>query len=255
MDNYLSIAKQHNGIFREKDLTDVYTVDEIYSRIADGTFDDLYLGDYFTVSITTTLPDSTVKTEDVQLMIAGFNYYYNAGDTPLTKPHAVLIPRMPFETTAKMNDTNTTSGGYVSSYMHTTVLPCYAASLQKVLNNHLLTYRDWLTNQVNSSASMAGAGYTGSASGAAWTDVTLQLMNEVQIYGVMAFSSSAYDVGVGNRQLPVFKFITPVEYGRKSFWLRSVVASNMFALCEDSFFASCTGSKVEYYVRPIILFG
>jgi hypothetical protein len=257
MDNYLSIAEQHNGIFRGKDLTKVYTVAQIYSMVSSGKFDDLYLGDYFTVSITTTLPDETVKTENVSLMIAGFNYYYNCGNTALTKPHAVLIPRnYGFATTAKMNETNTTEGGYLNSYMHTTVLPCYAESLQEALGNHVLTYRDILTNKVTATAaSMAGAGFTGSATGWEWTYVTLQLMNEVQVYGTTAFSSSAYDVGVANRQLPVFKFITPVQYARYYFWFRSVVSSSYFAGCNSGGGADCYGASSALGVRPLILFG
>lgn len=31
-------ALNHNGIFRGKDLTNVYTVDQMYERIHDGTF-------------------------------------------------------------------------------------------------------------------------------------------------------------------------------------------------------------------------
>lgn len=43
----------HNGIFRGKDLSNVYTIDQMYSMIHSGKFDDIFLGDYFTKSITT----------------------------------------------------------------------------------------------------------------------------------------------------------------------------------------------------------
>ena len=36
----------HRNIYRGIDLTTKYTIDEIYSRVHDGSFDDLYLGDY-----------------------------------------------------------------------------------------------------------------------------------------------------------------------------------------------------------------
>lgn len=247
----------HNGIFRGKDLTNVYTVDELYSMIHSGNFDDLFLGDYINVSITTTLPDETVKTETVSLMIAAFDYYYNIGDTALTTHHIVLIPRgYGFATTAKMNETNTTTGGYLNSYMHQTVLPCYADSLRTALNNHLLSHRTILSNAVHTStASMAGAGITGAASGWEWTTVELQLMTEVQVYGTTVWSSSAYDVGVDNRQLPVFKFINPVHLGRNSFWLRSVVSSTGFAYCLYGGYAGTGGASDALYVCPQILFG
>ena len=250
-------AQSHNGIYRGKDLTNVYTVDQMYNMIHSGKVDDLFLGDYFTASITTTLPDETVKTENVTLMIAAFDYYYNVGDTALTTHHIVLIPRnQGFETGEKMNKTNTTEGGYLNSYMHQTVLPCYAESLKTALKNHLLSYRTMLTNKVTTTAaSMAGTGLTGSASGWELATVELQLMNEVQLYGTTVWSSSAYDVGMDNRKLPVFGFITPVQFGRNGFWLRSVVSGTHFALCNGYGSASSYGASGASYVRPIILFG
>lgn len=47
--------ENHNGIYRGKDLTNIYTVEQIYERVHDGSFEDLYLGDYFTVHLTTDL--------------------------------------------------------------------------------------------------------------------------------------------------------------------------------------------------------
>jgi hypothetical protein len=247
----------HNGIYRGKNLTGVYTIEQIYSMVHSGNFDDLFLGDYINVSITTTLPDETVKTETVSLMIAAFDYYYNCGDTAPTTHHIVLIPRgYGFATTAKMNETNTTTGGYLNSYMHQTVLPCYADSLRTALNNHLLSHRTMLSNAVNTSTpSMAGAGMTGAASGWEWATVKLQLMNEVQVYGTTVWSSSAYDVGVDNRLLPVFKFINSVHLDRASFWLRSVVSSANFAYCTNYGCANYGGASHALNVRPLILFG
>jgi hypothetical protein len=102
---------------------------------------------------------------------------------------------------------------------------------------------------------MAGVGMTGAASGWEWATVELQLMNEVQVYGTTVWSSSTYDVGVDNRQLPVFKFINPVHHGLNAFWLRSVVSSTSFAFCNAYGYASGTGASYALYVRPLILFG
>lgn len=246
----------HNSIYRGKKLS--YTVDELYKKVSAGDFSDLYLGDYITVSITTTLPDvAEPVTESVDLMIAGFDYYYNNGDTNLAAHHVVLIPRnQGFATTARMNATNTTEGGYLGSDMHQTVLPCYAESLKTALGGHLLSHRSWLTNKVTTSAaSMAGAGMTGSSSGGEWASVELQLMNEVQLCGTTVWSSSAYDVGVDNRQLPVFKFISGVQFGRSYFWLRSVVSSSAFTFCTYDGNVNFRDASIVSYVRPMILFG
>ena len=247
-------AQNHNGIYRGKFL-DIDN-EELSRRVQNG-FEDLYLGDYITRRITTTLPDGTVKTENVSLMIAAFNYYYNTGDTALTTPHIILIPRnQGFATAAKMNATNTTEGGYLNSYMNQAVLPCYATSLKTALNNHVLSHRSWLTKSTNTSTpSMAGAGLIGAANAAEWATVDLQLMDEVQVYGTTVWSSSAYDVGTDNRKLPVFDFITPAQFGRSPFWLRSVVSSTYFANCSNLGYATCTGASYASYVRPLIVFG
>lgn len=287
----------HNGIYRGKDLTNVYTIDQMYSMIHSGKFDDLFLGDYFTKSITTdiytvfsgsafeqgvtyyeqggTLTARTytatsdtepqtgkvyctklTKTENITLMFAGFDYYYNMGDTELTTHHAVLIPKTAFAATAKMNNSNTTVGGYFNSMMHQTTLPCYAASLKTALNNHLLSHRTVLPHAIGASIpSMAGAGLMGASSSWAWETVELQLMNEVQVYGSTVWSSSAYDVGCDNKLLPVFKFINPIQFGRSLFWLRSVVSSTNFALCSSHGAALATGASSASNVRPLILFG
>jgi hypothetical protein len=289
----------HNAIFRGKNLTNVYTIDQMYSMIHSGNFDDLFLGDYFTTSITTdimthftgtsfdsgtvyyersgadlnnwvwtettdTTPDASkvyatklTKTETATLMFAAFDYYYQTGDTSLSTHHAILIPRgYGFATTAKMNPTNTTAGGYFNSDMHQIVLPCYAKSLKTALNNHLLSHKTWLTTTVNTSTpSMAGAGMTGASSASVWETTELQLMNEVQLYGTMVWSSSAYEVGVDNEKLPVFNFINPVQYGRSYAWLRSVVSSTGFARCNVHGYATYDGASIASYVRPLILFG
>jgi hypothetical protein len=292
-------ALNHNGIYRGKDLTNIYTVDEMYARIHNGTFEDLYLGDYFTKSITTDIytkfggtefesgvtyyersgadlnnwtytetedaePDSSkayytklTKTENVTLMFAAFDYYYQMGDTACTTHHAILIPRTyGFATTAKMNPTNTTVGGYYNSEMHQTTLPCYAKSLKTALNNHLLSHRTILSNTINASTpSMAGAGFTGASTNWAWYTTELQLMSEQQVYGSRAWTSSAYDIGIDYRILPVFNFINPVLYGLGTFGLRSVVSSTYFSRCHYGGNASTDGASSASYVRPLILFG
>ena len=48
----------HNSIYRGKNLTGVYTIEQICSRISNGTFDDLFIGDYFDITISTSYTSS-----------------------------------------------------------------------------------------------------------------------------------------------------------------------------------------------------
>lgn len=83
-----------------KNLTNVYTVDEICQRISAGTFKDLYVGDYFDISITTDLGGA----ETVRCILAGFDVFWNNGDTAFTKHHAVIVPKDCFKTKSVMNN-------------------------------------------------------------------------------------------------------------------------------------------------------
>lgn len=290
--------ENHNGIYRGKDLTNIYTIEQIYERVHDGSFEDLYLGDYFTVHLTTDLytrftgatfeegvtyyemggtviartwtetQDETpqsgkvyatkqVVTEDVDLMIAAFDYYYNTGKPALLTHHAVLIPRgAGFATTARMNATNTAAGGYYGSDMHQITLPCYAKSLKAALENHIVSHKTQLTTAVNASTpSMAGAGFMGAASSVAMSDTELQLMSEVQLFGTTVLSSSWYDVMIDNEKFTVFNFVNTDFYDHSNFWLRPVVSSEAFAMCASTGAATGNNASASIGVRPIILFG
>lgn len=67
--------ENHNGIYRGKDLTNVYTIEQIYERVHDGSFEDLYLGDYFTVHLTTDLYTRFTGAA----FVAGTTYYEMGG--------------------------------------------------------------------------------------------------------------------------------------------------------------------------------
>lgn len=73
----------HNGIYRGKNLGTFTTVAEVEAfltehKVSEGLFTDLFIGDYFT------LQDGTYNKE---WEIAGFDTYFNKGDTAFTSHH------------------------------------------------------------------------------------------------------------------------------------------------------------------------
>lgn len=252
-------AAAHNSIYRGKNLTNVYTEDEICKRISSGTFEDLYIGDYFDISITTDLGG----TETVRCLLAGFDIFWNNGDKAFTKHHAVIVPKDCFKTKAKMNNTNVTTGGYVGSAMYTTVLPVYQAALQTALNNHILSHRELLTTAVSTTGnSNAGAGLTGYASNREWKDCLIKLMSEIQVYGSTVLSSSFYDTGCDNIQFPLFRLAPNLKVAglghngsRWWYWLSAVASASAFALCYGSGVGDVTGAIGDGGVRPYFCIG
>jgi hypothetical protein len=95
-------AGSHNSIYRGKYLGNAVTEAQ-YAAIAAGTFDDMYIGDYWTIN-------------GVNWRIAHFDYWLHCGDTETTTHHVVVVPDTILYS-AKMNETNVTTGGYTYSLM------------------------------------------------------------------------------------------------------------------------------------------
>jgi hypothetical protein len=112
-----------SSIYRGKYLGDTYT-NEQKQAIANGSFDDLFVGDYWTIN-------------GVNWRIADFDYYYNIGDTNFTKHHVIIVPDTILYN-AQMNSTNSTSGAYTGSKMYTTNLNNARAMLDNAFGSSFI---------------------------------------------------------------------------------------------------------------------
>lgn len=172
----------------------------------------------------------------------------NSGDTSCTTPHLVIMPDAALYN-AKMNETNITTGGYVGSLMYTANL----ANAKTLVNSafgstNILTHREYLTNAVTNGYPSAGA----------WYDSTVELPNEIMMYGSLVFTPAGDGSFVPNRytidktQLALMKmyprFINP---GRYWYWLRDVVSSAAFADVGSGGYASCGYASGSGGVRPV----
>lgn len=255
------IAALHNGIYRGYNLVERFgSIEAIHAAVANWDFSDIYVGDYIDVTITT----SYKANESVRMLVTGINVRLHKGDIELTAPHLALVPEGCFATTAQMNSTNVTTGGYAGCAMKTNVLPKYAAALNSALGNHLLDFKCLWSETVNTSAaSGAYAAWSGASSDWGWESTKITLLSEVEVYGTRALSSSVFDVGEANNQLPLFAlrqdkmvaFLGKGSTSRCSWWLRAVVDSAGFALVAANGRASYYGASFSGYVRPLVLFG
>ena len=224
-------AGAHNGIYRGKYLGSAVT-DEQYAAISAGTFEDLYIGDYWTIN-------------GVNYRIAAFDYYINCGDVNCTTHHAVIVPDTALYN-ATMNATNITTGGYVGSVMYKTNLATAKTTIKAAFSGHVLSHRIYLTNAVSN----------GKASGGAWCDSEVDLMNEQMVYGCSVFSpvSDGSTVPINHRvdksQLPLFA-LDPSKIGiRTTYWLRDVISAASFAVVLDTGGAGCHAAGTSCGVRP-----
>lgn len=204
-------AGAHNAIYRGKNLGTSVTAAQ-WAAIANGTFADLYIGDYWVIG-------------GVNWRIAAFDYYYKTGDTSCTTHHVVIVPDTNLYTHV-MNDTNITTGGYIGSKMYTEGL----AEAKTKINNafgssHILSHRQLLVNAVTN----------GKPSGGSWYDSTVELMTEQNVYGGKIFgagndgSTTPYLYTIDKSQFPLFAHDPSMISNRQWFWLRDVVSAAYFA--------------------------
>ena len=203
-------AGAHNAIYRGKSLGTSVTTAQ-YSAISAGTFEDMYIGDYWTIN-------------DVVYRIAAFDYYLHCGDTECTKHHVVLVPDTCLYNHV-MNDTNTTTGAYVNSKMYTEGLSQAKTTIKAAFSGHVLSKRIYLSNAVSNGRASAGA----------WCDSEVDLMCEHMVYGNGVFSPVSDGTTIPNNyrveksQLPLFQHEPSRICNRATWWLRDVVSASLFA--------------------------
>ena len=224
-------AGAHNAIYRGKNLGTSVTTAQ-YNAIKAGTFDDLYIGDYWVIN-------------GVTWRIAAFDYYLHCGDSDLTTHHAVIVPDTCLYNHV-MNDTNTTDGGYVGSKMYKEGLEQAKTTIKAAFSGHVLSHRIYLTNAVANGKPSAGA----------WCDSEVDLMCEEMVYGCGIFrptsdgSTVPANYRVEKSQLPLFAHEPSRICNRNYWWLRDVVTAALFAIVNLTGNANYNNASNSFGVRP-----
>ena len=233
-------ASFHNSIFRGKDITSYFTDGSLYNRIANGTFEDLFVGDY-------------IIQNNITWRIAGFDIHLNKGDQPLITHHAVIVPDSNL-TTEVMNWEGSTEGGYVGSLVYGTTLPSVLTDyITPVFGNHIIEYRAFLTNGINPTGYNSSGTNDGCSNSCAWFSRKLDLMDECEVYGCPIHSSSAFDCGSAYTQLPLFALAPQYILSDESYWLKDVSTSHSYASVTNSGIADGAWTAAILGVRPRFL--
>jgi hypothetical protein len=218
------------GVLVGKYLGDTYT-DTQKQAIANGTFEGLNIGDYWTFN-------------GVNYRIADFDYYYNVGDTAFTKHHIVVVP----DTTlydAQMNATVTTGpSGYTSSDMFTTNMNNARTAFYNAFGESYIPVHR--------------ARYISSASGGLpeasnWRDMRVELMGENQVYGNITWVFServGNDVGTQKTQFRLFSLDKTKINIRQSYWLTNIRSSGKYIYVGTYGDLDSSNADVSHGVRP-----
>lgn len=202
----------HNNTYRGKDLGAFN--DTFEQAIQDGTFDNMYIADTFTMNGHT-------------YHIAGFNTEWGTEKNTELGNHICLITDNFGDNV--MNNQDTTQGGFAGSNMFKNTLPKLVSQLKADWGDHLLEFNEFLSTGID----LNGAPNIG-----AWFKVQASLMNTTQVFGAPTqYSNNAngekYNIGNENSILPLFKLKPSDRNTGYWWWLRDIYNSQDFARVTD----------------------
>ena len=235
-------AGLHNSIYRGKYLGNELTPEQS-AAIQAGTFDDLWIGDYWTIN-------------GIKYLIADFDYYLHKGNTELTEHHAVIIPEKTMYN-ARMEASGITTNGYAGSEMYTTNLSQARTTIRAAFPDHVLTHKNMFSS----------ASSNGRVSATNWYDSEADLMSEAQVYGTYVFESGSADGGntipyrytLDYTQFNLFRLRPDLivafnaSGNRENWWLRDVVSASYFAFVNAYGSAAYHVASYPLGVRPAFL--
>lgn len=209
------------NVFRGKCLGDSITEEQL-TAIRDGSFDDLYVGDYWEII-------------GVRYRIADINYWKGVGyQESVQKPHILIVPDTILGS-GQMHTSNSTSGGYKSSTMKTVRLNQIANSLPDVFKNILISHRMY--------------------SDGTWINASVDLMNEVMVHGTYVCTDNNNRQTSDTQQLSLFRLCPALKSIGQNYWLRNVAGSQTYTLISQYGDASSDMATSTYGIRPVFAIG
>ena len=227
----------HNSIYRGNDITELYYDGTLSTEIANGTFDDIFIGDYIVGQ----------STGNVYL-VAHLDYFLNMGYDVCEAHHVTLIPEA-ILTTAQMYTSNTTKS-YVESTMYTSTLPSLLTTIEEDFET-ILPVSLYLLDSVSGNYENDGDWYTRS----------IDLMNEKMVFGSdiyhdkRAGTSRATNYTINSSQLALFnlnrsKITGYYDNERTAYWLKDFESSAVFCRINIHGSPSYAAINTELGVRP-----
>ncbi len=234
----------HNSIYRGKDITKSFYDGTVSKNIANGTFDDIFIGDYI-----------IGKSSGRKYLVSDINYRLHKGDQECTTQHILMIPDL-IMGMAKMNNSDIATGAYIGSEMYTTNLNPFKTIIQNDFGiDHILSHKNQFANAINDNCE----------SNIGWYNSTIELMNELMVFGSNIFHNVSpgtikpTNQEVDNSQLSLFrldksKIIAFDDSGSRQFyWLRNVSKPQEFCNVTGTGYAHSFTASAAGGVRPCFL--
>ena len=233
-------AGAHNAIYRGKYLGSSVSADQ-YSAISSGTFEGLYVGDYWTI-------------DSVNYRIAAFDYWLGIGDPACDTHHVVIVPDTALANSVKMNATDAAPGAYAGSNFYTgsaanTAKATVTAAVKSAFGSaHVLSHKEMFASRVTYEWEDQGG----------WDDSEVDLLSEIMVFGANSLhnvfaeeTSMPFNCASSKSQLPLFFYRHDLISIGVRWWLRDVVNNEKFATVEMHGQNWCQKSSTAAAIRPV----
>ena len=221
-----------------------YSIAQIIERIANGSFDDIYIGDYI------------IDQKGNVYRLAGLDIELNKGDNPLSLHHAVIVTDFGL-TSMGWNTTNTTVGGYKASAVQSYCDRNGQVTIESIFGEtHVLVAQDVFSSDIDTSVTSPGySAWRGAASSFRWVSNKVRLMSEIEVFGTRVWSGG-YDIGAANEQLPLFRLMPQLATGlRYDYWLSGIANATSACIVGNNGIAGYADTSVALSVRVRFLIG
>ena len=238
----------HNSIWRGISLGNSLTSTQS-AVIVDGTFTDLFLGDYWTIN-------------DVNWRIMAFDYFYRTGVNNFTKHHIIIVPDTSLYN-CKWNTTSDTvtggidnGAGYINSFIRSNIKSDTNGKAEGAEKKVIAAFGD---SHVLSFTEIYPSTYDEDGNATAYAAVSncrVELMSEIMIYGTQVFTGNGrgngYEVGTEKFQLPGFSK-SPSSSRGVDVWLRNLHTKTKACVAGALGNASMRAASYALGVRPFAL--
>ena len=218
----------HRNTWRGKYLGTGITTEQ-NTAIANGSFKNLFVGDYWTIN------NHTWRIIDI-------NYFYNTGDaSAFVANHLVLTTDTSLYNT-RMEGTDTTENGYSGSEMVSANLTDAIAAADTDFASYLAMIDDYRSeaSEVDGETILDGS----------WATVKVLLPNEISIFGVM---HGMPEYTILSQQFAGFRLNPAYANIRINYWTRDIASDEEFVYVSAHGGVDAAPASTQYGVRPIIV--
>lgn len=222
-------AGAHNAIYRGKNLGTSVTAAQ-YAAIADGTFKDLFIGDYWVI-------------DGVRWYIAHIDYYKNVRAKKIH--HLLIVPGNTIGS-AQMNSTATTINGYWGSIMKSTNILPALEKIKGIFGNYIMPHDIIMPAKSDSN---------GQVTKEEWVTVSIgALMNAYMVFGFnpqyIRNNDPVKSTICESGQLALFRYSIEQLWIGAAWWLRDISSGTNFVNVHVTNCVSTDLANIHSGIRP-----